>query len=177
MNIIRLLLIVTLSAVASSEAFRVSFNQFETSHKKKYSNHTERIKREKIFNGNLDRVDKLNQQSALKGWSARFGASKFADLDVSELQKSHMGFKPSQVSLGQRRKPKKQPTTKKTTTKKTTTKKTTTKKTTTKKTTTKKTTTTTTRTTTTSTQAPSGSFDWTQQPGIVSAVKDQGNCG
>ena len=171
MNIIRLLLIVALSA-ATSEAFRVSFNQFENNHKRKYSNQTERIKREKIFNGNLDRVDKLNQQSALKGWSARFGASKFADLDVSELQKSHMGFKPSQVSLGQKRKPKKKATTKKTTTKKTTTKKTTTK-----KTTTKKTTTTTTTTTTTSTQAPSGSFDWTQQPGIVSAVKDQGNCG
>lgn len=163
LNILMLLLFGIMVVGAS----QISFEQFASDHKRQYSNATEKQKRKSIYSNSMKSIDRLNKEAALKGSSARFGVTKFADMESSELEKSKMGFKASSLGKKQHIKWARKTTTKSTT--KTTTKTTTT--------TTKPTTTTTTTKQTTTTAAPSSSFDWTLQPGIVSSVKDQGYCG
>jgi hypothetical protein len=196
-------LIVIVICIAAVNSAQVSFSQFASDHKKHYSA-AEAQKRQKIFESNLQNIDKLNAEAAKKGAPVKFGITKFSDMDVSELEKGYMGFKASSVHKNNVKLA--TTTTKKTTTATTkpttTTKKTsttttkptttttkptttTTKPTTTTTkltTTTTKPTTTTTKPTTTTTKpttttAAPASFDWTQQTGIVSSVKNQGGCG
>ena len=183
-------LIVIVICIAAVNSAQVSFSQFASDNKKHYSSAAEAQKRQKIFESNLQNIDKLNAEAAKKGAPVKFGITKFSDMDVSELEKGYMGFKASSVHKNNVKLA--TTTTKKTTTATTkpttTTKKTsttTTKPTTTTTkptTTTTKPTTTTTKPTTTTTKpttttAAPASFDWTQQTGIVSSVKNQGGCG
>ena len=175
MKLLKTLIVIAICIVAVNSA-QVSFNQFASDHKKHYSSAAEAQKRQKIFESNLQNIDKLNAEAAKKGAPVKFGITKFSDMEVSELEKGYMGFKATSVHKNNVKLATTTTTKPTTTTTKPTT--TTTKPTT---TTTKPTTTTTKPTTTTTkpttTTAAPASFDWTQQAGIVSSVKNQGGCG
>ena len=115
MKLLNILLFLMFSVMAAT-ASEISFDQFASDHKRQYSSAAEKQKRKGIYTNNMKNIDKLNKEAALKGSSARFGVTKFADLEQAELEKNKMGFKVSSlnkknIKLGKTK------TTKKTTTK------------------------------------------------------------
>jgi len=72
----------------TEEEKQALFEQFKSTHTKKYSNNKEELQRYEIFKENLERIDDLNAKQP----RANFHISKFSDLTDEEFQ-THTGLR------------------------------------------------------------------------------------